>query len=107
MPAITEVRLPNQPSNGVVSVKSIACRQSTVPLRIGTSDERKASAAETVAIGIASRATHLIPQKFTRVNAITIAEAPAATGRPGRYHCWMAEADRIAVNPQVGTQPHQ
>ena len=33
--------------------------------------------------------------------------ATASTGRPGTYHCWMAEAERSAVRPQVGTEPHQ
>src|SRR5258708_6766519 len=107
MPAMTEVRPPNHPSNGVVSVKSVACRQSTAPATIGMSVDRKASVAETVAIGIARRATHLMPQRLTTVKAMTIAEATASTGRLGRYHCWIAEAERSAVRPQVGTQPHQ
>ena len=25
----------------------------------------------------------------------------------GRYHSWIAAAEKIAVKPQVGTQPHQ
>ena len=33
--------------------------------------------------------------------------ARGGTGTPGRYHCVMAEAERMAVRPHVGTQPHQ
>jgi len=67
----------------------------------------KASEAEAVAIGMARRATHLMPHRFTRLNKQTIALATASTGSQGRYHCWMAEAESRAVSPQVGTQPHQ
>ena len=47
----------------------------------------KASEAEAVAIGIASRATHLMPQRFTRLNRQTIVMATASTGSFGKYHC--------------------
>ncbi len=50
-------------------VKVVACRQSTSPVRIGASEERKASDAETVAMGMASRATHLMPHRFTTVKS--------------------------------------
>ncbi len=29
------------------------------------------------------------------------------TGTSGRYHWWMASAEKMAVRPHVGTQPHQ
>lgn len=67
----------------------------------------KASEAEAVAMGMASRATHLMPQTFTKLNRQTMVMATASTGSPGTYHCWMAEAESSAVSPQVGTQPHQ
>src|SRR5262249_21773248 len=37
----------------------------------------------------------------------TMAMASADTGTPGRYHCLIADAERSAVRPHVGTQPHQ
>ena len=40
-------------------------------------------------------------------NASTTAIASGVTGIHGRYHSCSAVAERIAVNPQVGTQPHQ
>ena len=36
-----------------------------------------------------------------------MALASADTGTPGRYHCLIADAERSAVRPHVGTQPHQ
>ena len=39
--------------------------------------------------------------------ASTTPIASGVTGIQGRYHSCSAVADRIAVNPQVGTQPHQ
>ena len=54
---------------------------------IGESEEMNASEADTVAIGMASRATHLMPQKFTRLNRHTIEIATASTGNSGTYHC--------------------
>ena len=41
------------------------------------------------------------------VNASTTAIASGVTGTHGRYHWCSADAERIAVRPQVGTQPHQ
>ena len=67
----------------------------------------KASEAEAVAMGMARRATHLIPHRFTKLKKQTMVMATASTGSPGKYHCWKAEAESRAVNPQVGTQPHQ
>ena len=58
-------------------------------------------------MGIARRATHWTPQRLTPAKTTMIPIASGATGMPGRYHCWIAEADRSAVSPQVGTQPHQ
>ena len=63
--------------------------------------------AETVAIGVASRTTQRTPARFTAVNNTTMKMARGVTGTPGRYQEWIAVADRMAVNPQVGTQPHQ
>ena len=34
-------------------------------------------------------------------------ELEPVIGTLGKYHSWIAEADRIAVSPQVGTHPHQ
>src|SRR3977135_1868484 len=107
MPAITDVRSPNQPGNGDVSVKVVACLQSTAPLQSGMSDDMKARVAEAPAIGMARRRTQRIPHRFTAVKTETIANATASTGRLGKYHCWMAADESSAVRPQVGTQPHQ
>jgi hypothetical protein len=41
------------------------------------------------------------------VNETTINVASNVTGIHGRYHACNADAERIAVSPQVGTQPHQ
>src|SRR5262249_35779916 len=104
---MTEVRSPNHPGKGDVSVKVVACLQSTSPVRIGIKKDKNGKKAEATAIGIASRVTNFTPQRFTNVKNKPIAVATAATGRLGKYHCWMAAEDRSAVNPQVGTQPHQ
>jgi hypothetical protein len=85
----------------------VARRQSTWPAAIGASPETKASNAEALATGTATRVTHRMPIRFKAMNDRTSPIARAVTGTPGRYHSWMAEADRIAVIPQVGTQPHQ
>ena len=45
--------------------------------------------------------------RFTTQKASTMATASVGTGAQGRYHSCRAEADRMAVRPQVGTQPHQ
>src|SRR5882672_3985457 len=107
MPAITDVRSPNQPGKGDVSVKVVACLQSTSPLRMGMRAERKARQAEANATGMARRVIHPIPHRFTKVKNKTRVIATASTGRLGKYHCWMAADERSAVSPQVGTQPHQ
>ena len=40
-------------------------------------------------------------------NVTTIPTASGVTGMKGRYQSCSAVAERIAVKPQVGTQPHQ
>ena len=82
-------------------------RQSTSPAAIGASPDTNASNADALATGTASRVTHLMPARLRSMNATTIPMARAVIGTAGRYHSWMADADRIAVRPQVGTQPHQ
>ena len=54
-------------------------------------------------MGMARRATHFIPHRFTKLKKQTMVMATASTGSPGKYHCWKAEAESRAV----GTQPHQ
>jgi len=56
-------------------------------LVVGESAEMKASEAETVAMGMARRATHLMPQRFTKLNRQTMVIATASTGSAGKYHC--------------------
>src|SRR5262245_57941192 len=102
-----EVRSPNQPSNGDVRLYVNAWRQSTSPEIMGTNADKNASVAEPAAIGIASRAIHLTPQRLTKVKKHTIEMATASTGKLGKYQCWSAAAERRAVRPQVGIQPHQ
>ena len=85
-PAIRLVSVPNQPENGVVSVNVVARCQSTWPDKMGTRPEIKASAADTVAAGTASRVTHLMPTKLSAVKATTSPTASDVTGTPGKYH---------------------
>ena len=85
----------------------VACRQSTWPVTIGPSPDRKAKVADTEAIVTATQMTQTMPSRLTTAKQATIAAASGATGTPGRYHCWMADAERMAVRPQVGTHPHQ
>src|SRR5689334_15372915 len=106
-PAMIAVSSPNQPGKGTVRCSVAACFQSTVPAMTGANADTNASAAEAVAIGIASRPAHFTPHRLTSVKAATIAQASAETGTFGRYHSWIAAAEKIAVSPQVGTQPHQ
>src|SRR4051812_28882363 len=88
---------PNKPGKGVVNRKSKACRQSTVPEKIGVRAEMKAKDADIEATGIAKRAVHLMPVKFTAVNVRTMTVAMTAAGRSGKYHCLIAAADNSAV----------
>ena len=69
--------------------------------------DRKASAADPQAMTTATRVTTFIPARFSAVNVATMMTASSFTGIHGRYHWCRAEADRMAVSPQVGTQPHQ
>ena len=73
---------------------------------IGMSEERKASDAEAVAIGIAKRVTHLIPHRFNDRKSKTMAQATACTGRfrqipllDGRCRQERASARTSAPNP--------
>ena len=74
---------------------------------MGARPDTKASKADALATGTASRVTHLMPARLSSTKAITRPIASTVTGAPGRYHSCIAEAERIAVMPQVGTQPHQ
>jgi hypothetical protein len=78
-----------------------------VPERIGMTAESRASRAATQATGIATRVAMRTPSRLIAVNASTTPTASGVTGIQGRYHSCSAVAERIAVNPQVGTQPHQ
>src|SRR5436190_22021414 len=98
---------PKTPLNGDSRWNDDACCQSTCPVSTGTITERKASAAEQPAMTTATRVTTFIPARFSAVNVATIRTASSFTGTHGRYHWCNAEAERIAVRPQVGTQPHQ
>src|SRR5689334_8463251 len=101
------VAFPNSPGKGVSRWNVAARCQSTVPQKTGMIAERKASTADIVAIGTASLPAHLTPARFTSVNSATIPHAIAGTEAVGRNHCLIAEAESRAVNPQVGTHPHQ
>ena len=81
--------------------------QSTLPLNIGITAERNASPAETTAIGIVKRITHLMPHRLMTVKKSTMHDANSGTGNQGKYHWLIAKADNRAVSPQVGIQPHQ
>src|SRR3954463_12683828 len=91
---MSEVRPPNQPSNGVVRWKSTARCQSTDPARTGARVDTKASAAEALATGTATRVTQAMPHRFRPANATTRPQASAGTGTPGRHHWLMAVAER-------------
>src|SRR5437899_2541808 len=101
------VTAPNAPWNGTFRWNELACCQLTCPVMTGISPDANASTAEPVAMTIANRVTHRTPTRFNAVKASTIRLASSLIGTPGRYHWWIADADRIAVSPQVGTQPHQ
>ena len=58
-------------------------------------------------MGIASRVTQRTPQRFTTVKSATRMIASRGMGTLGKYHSAIAVADKMAVRPQVGTQPHQ
>jgi hypothetical protein len=68
------------------------------------SSARKAAAKP---IGIAKRVTVRTPMRLIAANATTIAIASGVIGMKGTYQACSAVADRIAVKPHVGIQPHQ
>ncbi len=76
---------PNQPSNGVVRWNVVAWCQSTEPAMIGRRPERKASAEDPAAMGIARRATHFTPRKFTPMKNRTRSAASVGIGIAGKY----------------------
>ena len=78
-----------------------------VTAAIGASAEINASSPDAVAIGIASLPAHFTPHRLTAANNRTNPHEIAVTGTSGRYHSWIAAPEKIAVRPQVGTQPHQ
>jgi hypothetical protein len=102
-----EVRPPNQPAKGVTREKSVACRQSTCPENTGMSAPRNARTADTAPIEIARPLTAFRPHRLITVKNATSPQAITAMGMPGKIHWWIADAERIAVSPQAGTQPHQ
>ena len=69
--------------------------------------ESSASSAAALATGIAKRVTVRTPSRLIPAKASTTPIASGVTGIQGRYHSCSAVAERIAVKPQVGTQPHQ
>src|SRR4051794_25097519 len=96
---------PNKPGKGVVNRKSKACRQSTVPEKIGVRAEMKAKDADIEATGIAKRAVHLMPVKFTAVNVRTMTVAMTAAGRSGKYHCRRCRQQRSQSARRHPTPP--
>src|SRR3954467_12533798 len=101
------VTSPNHPSKGTVRWNDDACSQFTSPAAIGANAEIKARSPDAVAIGIASLPAHFTPHRFTAAKNRTSVHDMMVTGTAGRYHSWMAAPEKIAVSPQVGTQPHQ
>ena len=69
--------------------------------------ESSARSAAAIATGIAKRASARTPRRLMAVKTRTMPTASGVTGTNGTHHSWSALAERIAVNPQVGTQPHQ
>ena len=57
--------------------------------------------------GIAKRVTVRTPRRLIPTNVTMIPIASGVTGMNGTYHWCSAVADRMAVKPHVGTQPHQ
>ena len=101
------VSLPNIPLKGEMRCHEAAWCQSTVPAKIGMRLEPSANKAASVAMGTATLAAHFRPHRLMPVKMTTKMTARSVVGTPGRYHWWMAPAEKIAVRPQVGTQPHQ
>src|SRR5262245_59734053 len=98
-PAMNPVSSPNHPSNATVRWNELACRQSTLPATTGASAETSARSADAVAIGMVSRPAHLTPHRLTAAKPTTREQARAVVGIDGRYHSWIAAAEKIAVNP--------
>ena len=69
--------------------------------------EHRARVKATRAMGLATRTAQRRPHRLTAVKTSTISVAMTLTGTWGRYHWWTASAEKMAVSPQVGTQPHQ
>ena len=102
------VRSPNSPANGETRWKLDATCQSTRARQHGGQSGEQGQQAEATAIGTASRVTQRTPPRLTSVNMHHQPDRQRRRpGTSGRYHCVIAEAERIAVRPQVGTQPHQ
>ena len=106
-PAMALVTAANGPWKGRVRWKLVARRQSTRPASTGTAAARRASDVDRAPITTDSRVTQRMPSRLTTVKTKTMAAASHLTPTPGRYHSWMAVAENRAVNPQVGTHPHQ
>jgi hypothetical protein len=69
--------------------------------------ESRARNAAMLATGMATRVTVRTPSRLIAVKASTTAMASGVIGMKGRYHSCSAVAERMAVKPHVGTQPHQ
>ncbi len=78
-----------------------------MPAKTGMTTEPKARAAAAKAIGTAKRLTTRTPTRLMATKTQMISVARSLTSIHGRYQAWSAEAERIAVSPQVGIQPHQ
>ena len=106
-PFMADVTFPNIPGKGEIKLKETDCFQSTCPDSIGAKPEIRASVADPTAIGTAKRVTHFSPAILTSVKATTIAVARTGMGTVGKYQWCIALAERSAVSPHVGIQPHQ
>src|SRR4051812_12248909 len=106
-PAMALVSPPNSPVNGELRWNDDAWCQPTCPVTTGTTPDRKASAADPPAMTTATRVTRFIPARFRAVKVATMMTASSFTGIHGTYHWCSADAERMAVSPQVGTHPHQ
>lgn len=71
-----------------------------------TADSRARNAAVRPT-GIAKRDTARTPMRLMPTNVRMMPIASGVIGMNGRYHSCSAVADKIAVKPHVGTQPHQ
>src|ERR1700733_12593892 len=101
------VKWPKRAPKGGFGEKDDACGQWRWPAKTGSTADRKASPAAPPASTTAKRVTRRSPSRLAKVNRQTIPAANTLTGTVGRYHWWSADADKRAVRPHVGTQPHQ